>query len=514
MMANGNFNIDVTATNADVQITQILNKSVQYTDLIKNLQEKQEALVNSRQDAVQYRERLMTEIKQCTQAINQFKQEVIRLYALFSDMQINRERLFNAKQFFDAGDIKQAGEVLNQPGLDEEVDDLQQSRATLDNSLHKIDEKLEHAAKEYILKASFAAFEISDPRRLEKAVSFVNKAIETFENYSILFDAGCFYSLHELRQKAAAAFSRALEYPHGQLQRLILYYNIGTSYLLVDKAKAKEFLEKGVNLFLTSRPTDVLVLFTMANALHNLALAFTDCSEKIGLLEKAFLLRKDAALADPQYLLMQCWTGMVFSQVRYNCVHNVELLHKDFSEALGAMERFTALGANLDSNGLVEDECLFDLIQFARVVLDRGYSESRQSLADRFFPLLTGFEKVAYKHPNEGLDLGVAKAYYRYLQVFALPLNLGTDNILLLCEKAIFYYRKGLRYRKSDDYQHTELAFCLFHSCKYRRLEGRFDLATPLALEANRIFDQIKVPLPAELEEIRLFIQGLAQSID
>ena len=116
-----NANIGVIGDNA--QVTQnFYLQSVDYQKLVEQIRETQESLEEASKP--ERRLKLAGKLQELEKQLEEFKSNVFKLYETFTKIEINTERLRQAKAHFDQGEFREADAVLKAEEMTEYLDKL------------------------------------------------------------------------------------------------------------------------------------------------------------------------------------------------------------------------------------------------------------------------------------------------------------------------------------------------------------------------------------------------------
>lgn len=99
-------------SHSTVNITQILGKSVQYQELCEQLETQEKYFTLIPKKNRDERRAVGKKIDQLKEEIKQFKQDVLQLAEQFEKIEINSERLKEAREFFENSRISKAKKIL------------------------------------------------------------------------------------------------------------------------------------------------------------------------------------------------------------------------------------------------------------------------------------------------------------------------------------------------------------------------------------------------------------------
>jgi len=215
----GNNNITVQSgrdTNLTVkQYSGIINKSDEYQQLVKIRDEAVRYLNGIKESNVELRTELQQKIVKSEESIQAFKQDVQKLAEDFNKIQLNTERLKQAKHAFDKGEFSKARKILDSELLAKDQKTLLEHQQALAKKRAKEDEALQEALKnnanEYIFKAKLIAINYNQENRIEKASQHFKLALESSQHPDILFAYAYFLQENNQRTKSDKYYQESLK---------------------------------------------------------------------------------------------------------------------------------------------------------------------------------------------------------------------------------------------------------------------------------------------------------------
>ncbi|MFN7929817.1 MAG: tetratricopeptide repeat protein [Blastocatellia bacterium] len=190
----GNFAFqDVHAST--IHVTQILGKSVEYQDLLHQLETQRELFAYVPEDNTEKRLRLSHAIAQLTAQIEQFKADVTRLAEEFNRIEINTDRLRRAKAHFEQGEIVAARAVF-----DSEREQMQDENNRLVKQKEQYEThvlpQLKQSADEFYLRALLERTAYDNPNWLADTCEYFERSINAHATEDNTFDYALFLQDH------------------------------------------------------------------------------------------------------------------------------------------------------------------------------------------------------------------------------------------------------------------------------------------------------------------------------
>jgi len=202
---------DVNTNGGDVRIGDIYNKSIEYKEIQERIEELKELANSSKDDEkkLKFSKRLNEKIKQK----EAFENEVISLAEIFQKIQINKERLKKAKQFFNEGKLKEARALLEldveQIGIDQKKLLNRDLELEEKSKQSKID--LRHNSDEYLVLAKLTAINFELENWFEKTLEYYELSLMSNRNEDNLFSYAYFLQRQNQNNKAVPLYQKALE---------------------------------------------------------------------------------------------------------------------------------------------------------------------------------------------------------------------------------------------------------------------------------------------------------------
>lgn len=276
----GSFNIGVSsiAAGAEVNITQVLAQSLQYNDLLKQIKTQKKLLALTSATDTADRLEISNEINFLESQLEQFKKDVIKLAEQFELIEINTERLKNAKDYFDKGEIKEAKAVL-----ESELEQMQDEQAMLLEKKNEFEEdilpKLKNNAEEFMMLALLAVTDYENKDRLEKTGEYFKRSIQSFETKQNLIEYGTFLILTGAVTEAGKQFEKFIKKFAGDMtdeEKVGSFVNFGMYYFQVNQYDiAKDYLEQALKILETEPARSFKdYKYSYAAANGNLAIIF------------------------------------------------------------------------------------------------------------------------------------------------------------------------------------------------------------------------------------------------
>ncbi len=193
---HGSFNIGIQDNHAPVNITQILSKSLEYKDLLNQLEMQRELFAYIPEDKTEKRLQISQEIARLTAQIEQFKADVTRLAAEFNRIEINTDRLRRAKAHFEQGEIAAARAVFDseREQMQDENNRLVQEKEHYEQNVLP---KLKHNSYEFFLRALLERTAYDNPNWLADTCEYFERSMKVYATKKVVFLYALFLQEHQ-----------------------------------------------------------------------------------------------------------------------------------------------------------------------------------------------------------------------------------------------------------------------------------------------------------------------------
>ena len=198
------------------KVTNIFQNTA-YQDLVKRKKELEELIRNLPAENAVCR-KAGVELEELLNKEAQFKKDVIQLAESFSRINIDSERLAQAKALFSEGAFEEADRLLNKSDLKRDQEAVLLREQQLDSALEEVKRKKEQIADEYLIKAQLTLTQLENPNRFEEASQYFQEAIHTLTTFDNTFGYAYFLGEQNQNHKAVSYYEQALEFYQRQAQ--------------------------------------------------------------------------------------------------------------------------------------------------------------------------------------------------------------------------------------------------------------------------------------------------------
>ena len=211
---SGTGNIVVSGvSDSTISIAQYIGKSAEYGQMVEELKTREEFLSYVPDSDIGKRLELSRKVEDQRQKIESFKRDVLSLAETFSKIEINTERLQNAKEFFDSGRFKAAQNLLKteEPSMAHEQKELLAAREDKTRELEHIAQDLRKLATEYLIFAETTALDYENPHRFEDTCERYEQSVRSSPVKENLLRYAIFLQNHNQFARAGELYSRFLQ---------------------------------------------------------------------------------------------------------------------------------------------------------------------------------------------------------------------------------------------------------------------------------------------------------------
>jgi tetratricopeptide (TPR) repeat protein len=202
-IVTGNLNTE----GGDAHIGDIYYNSVDYKNLTEKIADLTELYTNSTGERkATHFQRLETAKKE----LEAFKKGVISLAETFQKIELNTQRLQQAKAYFEQGNFEAARAILDTEQLENDQEQLLKQKAALSQKTQQNEKDLQHNANEYLVKAQLTAIDYTLPNRFEQTIALFEASLKSDRNVENLFVYAHFLQKHNQDNKAVPFYEEAL----------------------------------------------------------------------------------------------------------------------------------------------------------------------------------------------------------------------------------------------------------------------------------------------------------------
>jgi len=340
----GNDNIVVQDSEyVNITVNNILSKSHDYNTMLGELSDQQEVFDGIPEDNLSLRLKVSAKINELTNRIKQFKQEIRQLAETFDKLEVNSERLQQAREFFEKGEIGEARALLNDANeeIAAEEDQLWRKREQYQT---EIEPKLIAKSEERYLQALLSRTDYANPNWFADTCNYFELSIKSYPTKYNLFQFALFLQEHNQFADAEKYYSKYLKDFSNQISEneyamtLNNLANLHSDQNRYDEAlsECEEALTIYRKLAETNLDTYLPFVATTLNNLANLHKNQNRYDEALSEYEEALAIRRKLAETNPNTFLPDVAATL----------NNLANLHSDqnrYDEALSEYEEALAI---------------------------------------------------------------------------------------------------------------------------------------------------------------------------
>jgi tetratricopeptide (TPR) repeat protein len=409
-------------------VTFHFEKYEDYQTMVGELKEYEEMLADIPETKAEKRAQYTQKIELQKQQIEQYKQEVLRLANMFDKIDLNSERLKQAKSYFEAGKLREADAILKTEDLQQDQQSLLDARKRNEEERKNIVEQLHHNALEFVLKARLRATQF-DEKRMSETISFFEQALASDRSLDNLCEYAEFLYHHNQFLPAQTLYEEILSLvKDNEKEQPTLYTvlnDLGSIYLQQGQTeRANNSFDEAIEVIrnLSKQQPDFLPYLVMALTNKSTKLISTwHLKEAQILLEEGYQIcnnfQKQEAILPHKALLM----NNLGEVARYN--EQVDEAQKYYAESLDIYQKLMV--QNPDTYQEYVGHILFNIASLQHDAL--LYQQS-----------LDIFRALAQKKPEKHLhDVGLVLNNYANL----LAIQESWEESKKMYEEALQIYR-------------------------------------------------------------------------
>jgi len=206
-------NSNVGAIGDRNQVTQItlnfLELSPDYQALMNRIEDKRSLL--ELQTDPSKKSKTAGELEQLEAQLEQFKENIVRLAETFSKIEINTERLRQAKDYFEQGQFREADAILQAEEMVKDLNKLLQKDQQLDQQKAEVRANREQIANEFLIKAQLWATFYEQSNRFEQTCEYFAESLRALKTTDNLFAYALFLQKHNQFDQANLYYTEVLE---------------------------------------------------------------------------------------------------------------------------------------------------------------------------------------------------------------------------------------------------------------------------------------------------------------
>ena len=202
-------NTPVGAIGDHNRVTMNFMQSPDYQALMARIEDKR-SLLELQTDPLK-RLKTAEELQQLEAELEQFKENIVRLAETFSKIEINTERLRQAKNYFEQGQFREADTILQAEEMVKDLNKLEQKDQQLDQQKAEVRASREQIANEFLIKAQLRATFYEQSNRFEQTCEYFAESLRALKTSENLFAYAVFLQEHNDFNQANLYYTEALE---------------------------------------------------------------------------------------------------------------------------------------------------------------------------------------------------------------------------------------------------------------------------------------------------------------
>ena len=323
------------------QVTQnFIVQSADYQALMARIKDKKR-LLRLETDPLEKLE-ISGELEQLETQLEQFKENIVRLAETFSKIEINTERLRQAKDYFDQGQFREADAILQAEEMVKDLNKLEQKDQQLDQQKAEVRASREQIANEFLIKAQLWATFYEQSNRFEQTCEFFAESLRALRTTDNLFAYAYFLDEHYQLDQSNLYYTEALEICRnlGDLPDVATTLNnlavlhTNKNEIAIAEQEYQEALQIYQELVVENSRS---FLPNVAMTLNNLANLHSNKNELVIAeqeYQEALRIRKELAVENPRSFLPDVATTLNNLAVLHTNKNEMAIAEQKFQEAL------------------------------------------------------------------------------------------------------------------------------------------------------------------------------------
>lgn len=233
------FNIDKNYGN----ISNNYFYSTSYQNILTEIQDNEEALSYIPENEIEKRNKFIQKIEKFRQQKTDFQKEIVQLAEVFTRIELNSERLREAKKYFDSGKLIEASALLNMQDIQSEIITLNITTESTKRKANEANSKRKQLSNELLVKAQITALMFNNSNRINDVEEYFKMSIQLHKFFDNCYNYADFQRVHENYNKSLKYFKFAYKFSYKDkfLQGQALH-SIGN--VLYDLKEYEKALEK------------------------------------------------------------------------------------------------------------------------------------------------------------------------------------------------------------------------------------------------------------------------------
>jgi hypothetical protein len=345
-MSEATYNLNLPNSNVGAigdhnQVTQnIIVQSPDYQALMARIKDKRSLL--ELQTDPSKKSKTAGELEQLEAQLEQFKENIVRLAETFSKIEINTERLRQAKDYFEQGQFREADAILQAEEMVKDLNKLLQRDQQLDQQKAEVRANREQIANEFLIKVQLWATFYEQSNRFEQTCEYFAESLRALKTTDNLFAYANFLQEHNQLDQANLFYTEVLEICRNlrDLPNMATTLN-NLANLHSDKnemAIAEQEYQEALQIYqelAVENPRSFLQY--VATTLNNLAVLHSNKNEIVIAeqeYQEALQIRRELAVENPRSFLPDVATTLNNLAVLHSDKNEMAIAEQEYQEAL------------------------------------------------------------------------------------------------------------------------------------------------------------------------------------
>ncbi|MDA0267913.1 MAG: hypothetical protein O3A14_13365, partial [Cyanobacteria bacterium] len=195
----------------NIENAQFFNQSDDYQSLIGQIDKQRKRIARLQKGGdLEGALEESAELEALEKRLADFKENVFRLYEIFTRIEIKTERLAQAKAHFEKGAFREADAILNAAAMAQDLDRLIEREQWLDQEKADIAQGKTQLADEYLIKARLQTVTYDQPDWFELACDYFDTALKATRTAAAVFEYALFLQNHNRFAPAQPLYEECL----------------------------------------------------------------------------------------------------------------------------------------------------------------------------------------------------------------------------------------------------------------------------------------------------------------
>ncbi len=183
--------------------------STSYQNILTEIQDNEEALAFIPEKEIETRNKLILKIEKFKKQKADFQREIVQLAEVFTRIELNSERLREAKKYFDSGRLIEASALLNMQHIQSEIITLNITTESTKRKASEANIKRKQLSNELLVKAQITALMFNNVNRITDVEEYFNMSLQLHKFFDNCYNYADFQRVHENYKKSLKFFQLA-----------------------------------------------------------------------------------------------------------------------------------------------------------------------------------------------------------------------------------------------------------------------------------------------------------------